>query len=1711
MNSKICPKYPGKFRGQFERGLRSRALPRERRQVVRETTTPKAEGARRGSLGPPEGARGAVGSGRGRRPLANWPTKLALASCPAAATMTKDSPTPLGGGRASPKKPGSPGPAAAVLEEQRRELEKLRAELEAERARGRAERRRFATQSRQLRESAEQERQQLADHLRSKWEARRLRELRQLQEEVQREREAEIRQLLRWKEAELRQLQQLLHQERDVIVRQARELQRQLAQELVNRGYCGRSGAPEAPAAQCHCRLQEVLALLRWETDGEQAARIRHLQAALDAERQLFCKYIVDHFRWQPALREPTDPQAAHSLEEPPLEAQSNTRGTPKPARRLGSLESLSSGVRVSSPNDLLPTRASSLEYLATAHSCSLDSTLSCPRASESEIGASSTSVPISDTSSPHPPPQLPSIHRKPTDLQEERPENKPGQDYNELVRQNSELAEALQVLVRRCCDLREALQVLIRRCCGLREENLQLRRAGFSDEADEKVKWFKVKHAELTDLAQRLEDRARKLQETNLRAVSAPVPGESLEDLGQVFARHRAQDLSEQAGVLQAKDLQIEALRRECHLLLALIAADLGSFSLPGEGATCAQWCNINDLDRLQRESQREVLRLQRQLTLHQSKAGGARADAGSLSSPSETARHQVQALEQQLGAQRRECEKLSAQAAAAERRYEETEAQLQAALHKGARLSEENMRLQALATWVKKMAQENSSVPRQQSHARLRQELEANGLLAEQLLQQAGYVQDRWWQLQHYQNKAPSDLQASGKEMQGLQCQPGHPPETLETTQASESQARGSRRSKFKPKSEEHELSLPTRDIQPPVCLSQQENSVTLGESAGVLQVSDKMPTSQPLDSRPQAKKTSSHSNSSSEVESMWATVPSCLSLDMDTASEVDDLEPDSVSTPLEARSTEPPTTPKLKIFLARYSNNPFEGPSEHSQGELPLTAGDYVYVFGDMNEDGFYEGELVNGQRGLVPSNLVEQVSGSPVLSHLLPKSPELGPTALPAEHSKALKKGTLLLGEVQGSLERGLCQVGRADSKTDMAVKILETKTEACWLDLKPSMDEQSFSRPLLEAKGVFCLAPMQLQLQNVTANSATITWASGSNRYPHVVYLEDEEHTLTPSGVSCYTFQGLHPGTRYRVRVGVQLPRDLLQVLWETMSSTVTFDTPLAGPPDPPLDVLVEHHASPGVLVVSWLPVTIDSAGSSNGVQVTGYAVYVDGFKVTEVADATAGNTLLEFSQLHVPLACQKVSVRTMSLYGESLDSVPAQIPEDCFSCYPFLETPPFSLTDGDPSTCRVVFPVGQQKLVQASLATKPSPHNPGSCEEPQAKFLEAFPEEPPRKHSPVSDLSSEGADKQVQVPTEAWKDYEKGPSSQESSQNHKPPLIFGQSGVEENCSLHLCISGRPTPGFIHLSPEIGPREVACSEKPDLEKALLQKQYAPMLPAHQPGSILCLAADLHHVLEEKEALCSSSRCTEKLGQRKTKVQSGQRPETPGGERECQFEEPTSVLCPVPANKVIKMASGGPEQLGTEANSSVRVFMALFDHSPLVMSVNAKAAEEELVFRKGQLLRVWGSRDPHGFYRGECNGQVGKVPGHLVAEVEVGTEQTGGRRQFPPQGHLHSEAQHEDLERLTNFQGSFGPQGNPRTPTLWTPKTMVAALDYDPRDGRAGVRAKGKLVLRTGDVVTVYGPVDHKGFYYGEYCGHRGLVPAHLLDDLPVHGE
>uniref|UniRef100_A0AC34Q5L0 Uncharacterized protein n=1 Tax=Panagrolaimus sp. JU765 TaxID=591449 RepID=A0AC34Q5L0_9BILA len=67
-----------------------------------------------------------------------------------------------------------------------------------------------------------------------------------------------------------------------------------------------------------------------------------------------------------------------------------------------------------------------------------------------------------------------------------------------------------------------------------------------------------------------------------------------------------------------------------------------------------------------------------------------------------------------------------------------------------------------------------------------------------------------------------------------------------------------------------------------------------------------------------------------------------------------------------------------PNTRLFRALFQYIPIrDSPNENPQLELPLKAGDYVLVHGQMDEDQFYFGETLNGRTGLVPSNYVERV--------------------------------------------------------------------------------------------------------------------------------------------------------------------------------------------------------------------------------------------------------------------------------------------------------------------------------------------------------------------------------------------------------------------------------------------------------------------------------------------------------------------------------------------------------------------------------------------------------------------------------------------------------------------------------------------------------------------------------------------------------------
>ena len=65
-------------------------------------------------------------------------------------------------------------------------------------------------------------------------------------------------------------------------------------------------------------------------------------------------------------------------------------------------------------------------------------------------------------------------------------------------------------------------------------------------------------------------------------------------------------------------------------------------------------------------------------------------------------------------------------------------------------------------------------------------------------------------------------------------------------------------------------------------------------------------------------------------------------------------------------------------------RYTYEPFsQSQNDNPESELPLLSGDYVLVWGEIDEDGYLEAELMDGRRGLVPSNYITKLVGEDLM--------------------------------------------------------------------------------------------------------------------------------------------------------------------------------------------------------------------------------------------------------------------------------------------------------------------------------------------------------------------------------------------------------------------------------------------------------------------------------------------------------------------------------------------------------------------------------------------------------------------------------------------------------------------------------------------------------------------------------------------------------
>ncbi|KAL2092414.1 hypothetical protein ACEWY4_012212 [Coilia grayii] len=184
---------------------------------------------------------------------------------------------------------------------------------------------------------------------------------------------------------------------------------------------------------------------------------------------------------------------------------------------------------------------------------------------------------------------------------------------------------------------------------------------------------------------------------------------------------------------------------------------------------------------------------------------------------------------------------------------------------------------------------------------------------------------------------------------------------------------------------------------------------------------------------------------------------------------------------------------------------------------------------------------------------------------------------------------------------------------------------------------------------------------------------------------------------------------------------------------------------------------------------------------------------------------------------------------------------------------------------------------------------------------------------------------------------------------------------------------------------------------------------------------------------------------------------------------------------------------------PDYYESEPDDFTRIFVALFDYDPLSMSPNPDAGVEELPFKEGQIIKVFGDKDTDGFYRAEIGGRRGLIPCNMVSEIQ--TEDDEMMDQLLKQGFLPLNTPVEKIER-NRRSGRQHPVSTRR---------MVALYDYDPRESSPNVDVEAELTFCAGDVITVFGEIDEDGFYYGELNGHKGLVPSNFLEEVPEDVE
>ncbi|XP_057342232.1 RIMS-binding protein 3-like isoform X2 [Microplitis mediator] len=562
-----------------------------------------------------------------------------------------------------------------------------------------------------------------------------------------------------------------------------------------------------------------------------------------------------------------------------------------------------------------------------------------------------------------------------------------------------------------------------------------------------------------------------------------------------------------------------------------------------------------------------------------------------------------------------------------------------------------------------------------------------------------------------------------------------------------------------------------------------------------------------------------------------------------------------------------------------------------------------------------------------------------------------------------------------------------------------------------------------------------IGPTAVKASNVTATSAVISWLPSNSNHQHVVCVNNVEVRTVKPGVYRHTITGLAPSTIYRVTVKAKNLRathfeDQNAQSANNLACHVHFKTLSKGLPDPPVDIQVEAGPQDGTLLVTWQPVAL------NGSAVTGYAVYADGKKVTDVDSPTGDHALVDIHKL-MGLNPKAITVRTKSRESQSSDSCATAIP-----C---------SVLRGGPH-------------MQSGMDHSGDPQQQGYMGMGGGRIGQRFPGAPVPAHMRRQGVTRVDAHGQVIIETdENLSDKEIYPGQSISQMGI--PEITKDSASEANYSEEDDPTRRGRgmqqhPGHHRYGPQGGQQGPPGTHRPvpgragrgpdqyyDQQGA--QRGRGPVYRGGRGGQV---QVGPHHPDAQQN---KRPRWFVALYDYDPPTMS---PNPDACEIELPFSEGDTIKvygdkdddgfywgeCRgrrgfVPHNMVEELknpppGAQGPGQPGRRGqndrwgdiytNMPVRKMIALYDYDPQVLSPNVDAEQVELRFQTGNEIYVYGDMDDDGFYMGELDGVRGLVPSNFLAEA-------GPNKGQPPQPGRRPPGQGQG-------PGARGPPPPPREP-------------------------------------------------------------------------